>query len=69
MNFNSLIDLELTQYSGQTSQSPWKFDNGSNSFNNVIIVDNIPVLLKLSQNNVNSMNLDLRYQQLLMNQL
>lgn len=58
MNFNNLIDLELTQYSGQTSQSPWRLDCESNSFNNVIIVDNIPVLLKLSQNNIDSMNLD-----------
>lgn len=26
MEFNDLINIKLTQESGQTSQAPWKFD-------------------------------------------
>ena len=56
MEINKLINLELTQSSGQTSQSPWKCVD--NSYENVILVDNIPILLKTSQNNINSFNLN-----------
>jgi N-glycosylase/DNA lyase len=58
MKFDKSIDLELTQYSGQTSQPPWKFDEKSSSFNNVVLINNIPVLLKLYQSSINSFNLD-----------
>ena len=45
------IDLELTQRSGQTSQPPWtKIDN---SYQNVVLVDNNPVLFNVSQYNDN----------------
>lgn len=73
IKFDSLIDLKLTQESGQTSQSPWKAD--SNSFTDMIYLNlnhilnetidesidlnNVPVLLNLSQseNDINGFNL------------
>ena len=58
MKFNNLIDLNLTQSSGQTSQPPWTYNNDTNTYCNVIISDQIPLLLKSSQNNINSFNLD-----------
>ena len=50
MKFNNLIDLNLTQSSGQTSQPPWTYNNDTNTYCNVIISDQIPLLLKSSQN-------------------
>ena len=41
------IDLELTQFSGQTSQPPWKQDG--DSFRQAILVDDKPVILDLKQ--------------------
>lgn len=41
-----MIDLELTQKSGQTSQSPWKLID--NSYCDVVLVDNSPILFKYS---------------------
>ncbi|OWT33260.1 3-methyladenine DNA glycosylase [Methanobrevibacter sp. 87.7] len=58
MEFNDLINIKLTQESGQTSQASWKFDENTSSYNNVILIDNIPVLLKVSQDNINSFSLD-----------
>lgn len=54
MKFNDLIDIELTQKSGQTSQAPWRYDASSSSYSNVVLIENIPVLLKISQDNINS---------------
>ncbi len=58
MEFNNLIDLSLTQLTGQTSQPPWTYNKDMNTYSNVIISDNIPILLKTSQNNINSFNLE-----------
>ena len=59
MEFNNLIDLNLTQLSGQTSQPPWTYDENTKAYTNVIVSDNIPILLKTSQNkDINSFNLD-----------
>ena len=57
MEFNDLINIKLTQESGQTSQAPWKFDENKRTYNNVILINNIPVLLKISQENINSFSL------------
>ena len=73
LQVNSLINIELTQESGQTSQAPWKHNQVGNMgefseliylkvpsiINNVdnktIILNELPILLKLSQdkNNLN----------------
>ena len=37
------IDLELTQFSGQTSQPPWR--QVDESFRQVVMVDDKPVIL------------------------
>ena len=58
MEFNDLININLTQESGQTSQAPWKFDENKRTYNNVILINNIPVLLKISQENINSFSLN-----------
>ena len=47
MIIKSPIDLELTQISGQTSQPPWKQVN--DSFKEVVIVGNKPVLFDVKQ--------------------
>lgn len=70
LNFNSLINLKLTQESGQTSQSPWHFK--SNYFEEMIYLNNfnnnngdlinLPVLLKLSQNENDINNFQLMYE-------
>lgn len=41
------IDLELTQFSGQTSQPPWKQDG--DSFRQAILVDDKPVIFEVKQ--------------------
>lgn len=56
MEINKLINLELTQSSGQTSQNPWIYED--NCYKDVIITNNIPILLKTSQNNINSFDLE-----------
>ena len=41
------IDLELTQFSGQTSQPPWKENGGV--FSEVVSVDGKPVIFNVKQ--------------------
>lgn len=72
LEFNSLINLKLTQESGQTSQAPWfciDDDNGLNNYyellflNNLDLgIDNLPVLVKVSQNPNDLSNFNLDYQ-------
>ncbi|MDR2873879.1 MAG: 3-methyladenine DNA glycosylase [Methanobrevibacter sp.] len=50
------VDLHLTQESGQTSQAPWRLIN--NKYSNMILIDEIPVLLKLSQNSLDSIDVE-----------
>jgi N-glycosylase/DNA lyase len=47
MIIKSPIDLELTQFSGQTSQPPWIQDG--NSFKQVVLVDGNPVIFDVKQ--------------------
>jgi N-glycosylase/DNA lyase len=56
MKIKNKIDLKLTQESGQTSQPPWRLIE--NKYSKVILIDEIPVLLKLSQNNIDSINVE-----------
>ncbi len=70
LSFNSLINLKLTQESGQTSQAPWfsieekdENNNQINSYFELIFLkdlDNLPILAKVSQNSndLNHMKLD-----------
>ena len=71
LKFNSLINLKLTQGSGQTSQAPWRHNSVGNmdEFNELIYLkvpsiinelndetinlNNLPILLKLSQDKSN----------------
>ncbi|MDR0911183.1 MAG: 3-methyladenine DNA glycosylase [Methanobrevibacter sp.] len=55
MKIDSKIDIQMTQESGQTSQPPWKMIN--NSYCSLIFPNNTPILLKISQNNINSLNI------------
>ena len=57
MEINNLIDLNLTQSSGQTSQPPW-FKKENNEYLDIINIDSIPVLIKASQKDINSLNID-----------
>jgi N-glycosylase/DNA lyase len=57
MKINKLINLELTQSSGQTSQPPWSL-NDEGEYQGLLILKESPVLIKLSQNNFKSLNLD-----------
>jgi len=59
MIFNSQINLELTQESGQTSQSPWK--KIDSSYCDMIYVNNMPVLIKAFQEDINSLNIDYEF--------
>ena len=70
LKFNSLINLKLTQESGQTSQSPWYYENSFkeeskiNKYSDVILLnklDNLPVLIKLSQDENDFDNFNLSY--------
>ena len=49
------IDLELTQSSGQTSQPPWKLNNGI--YSDVVLIEDNPVLFQVKQEN-NNLNFD-----------
>lgn len=57
MKFNKLINLELTQSSGQTSQPPWVI-NEEGEYQSLLILKESPVLIKLSQKNFKSFNLN-----------
>ncbi len=48
-DYNKIIDLELTQLSGQTSQPPWKQEN--DEYREVVIVEGVPVLFKAHELN------------------
>lgn len=48
MIIKDLIDLELTQISGQTSQPPWKKIN--DSYSDLLFVDNVPSIFNVKQN-------------------
>ncbi|MDR2544364.1 MAG: 3-methyladenine DNA glycosylase [Methanobrevibacter sp.] len=52
MKLNYKINLQLTQTSGQTSQPPWKLVN--DEYCTVSLINEIPVLLKVSQANLDS---------------
>jgi len=52
MKLNYKINLQLTQTSGQTSQPPWKLVN--DEYCAVSLINEIPVLLKVSQDNLDS---------------
>ena len=50
VDFNEYVgdfDLILTMNSGQTSQPPWKMDD--NVYYEIILIDNIDVLVRISQ--------------------
>ena len=47
MIIKSPIDLELTQYSGQTSQPPWR--RVGDAFSEVVLVDEKPVVFNVGQ--------------------
>ena len=49
LDYNKIIDLELTQLSGQTSQPPWKQEN--DEYKEVVIVEGVPVLFKARELN------------------
>ena len=54
VDFNEYVgdfDLILTMNSGQTSQPPWKMDD--NNYYEIILIDNIDVLVKISQEKLN----------------
>lgn len=48
-DYNKIIDLELTQLSGQTSQPPWKQEK--DEYREVVIVEGVPVLFKAHELN------------------
>lgn len=48
-DYNKIIDLELTQLSGQTSQPPWKQEK--DEYKEVVIVEGVPVLFKAHELN------------------
>ncbi|MDR3063544.1 MAG: 3-methyladenine DNA glycosylase [Methanobrevibacter sp.] len=56
MKIKSIINLQLTQESGQTSQPPWKLLE--NSYCALSSINKNPILLKVSQNNTDSINLE-----------
>ena len=56
MIFNSEINLKLTQESGQTSQPPWQVVD--NSYCDVVEINQIPTLIKLSQDDNSYLNLE-----------
>ena len=72
MKVNTLVNIKLTQESGQTSMPPWKYEKGSFSnmiylkeesiFNNEILKDSylngLPVLLKVYQDENDFNNFD-----------
>ena len=72
MKVNTLVNIKLTQESGQTSMPPWRHENGSFSniiylkeesiFNNESLKDSylngLPVLLKVSQDENDFNNFD-----------
>ncbi|WP_409200191.1 DNA glycosylase [Methanobrevibacter sp. DSM 116169] len=49
MKIEKSIDLDLTQYSGQTSQAPWK--NIDKTFEELLFINNQAILIKLTQKN------------------
>ena len=55
MKIEKQINLELTQISGQTSQPPW-FKTEKKEYWDIIKTNNTPILIKLSQKNINSLN-------------
>ena len=57
MNIKEQIDLDLTQISGQTSQPPW-FKTEKQEYWDIIKIKNQPILIKLSQNNINNLNIE-----------
>jgi N-glycosylase/DNA lyase len=58
MKFDSQINLKLTQESGQTSQAPWK--EIGDSYFDMIYVNNVPILIKAYQYDINSLNIDFK---------
>lgn len=60
MKFNSLIDLELVQETGQISQPPWELKN--NTYSDIVYVKNIPTLVNVYQDDINSMSMNYEFQ-------
>jgi N-glycosylase/DNA lyase len=56
MKIKTKINLDLTQKSGQTSQSPWVENN--NEYEELVFVKNTPILFKLSQENIDYFNFE-----------
>ena len=56
MQFNSQINLKLTQKSGQTSQAPWEVKD--NSYCDIVKIAKTPILLKVHQEDINSLNVE-----------
>lgn len=56
MQFNSKINLKLTQQSGQTSQPPWHIKN--NSYCDVVEIATTPILIKTHQDNINDLTVE-----------
>ena len=56
MKFNCEINLELTQESGQTSQSPWQVEN--NSYCAMVEIATTPILIKVKQEDISYLNLE-----------
>lgn len=64
MIFNNLIDLKITQSSGQTSQPPWKEIN--NKYCDVIYLNNkslnnVPILIKAYQEDIDFLNVEFEF--------
>lgn len=57
MKIEKQINLELTQTSGQTSQPPW-FKTEKQEYLDIIKINNTPILIKLSQKNLNTLNIE-----------
>ncbi len=56
MKFDNLINLELTQKSGQTSQPPWIEMHGK--YCDLIYLNEVPILIKAYQDDITSLNIN-----------
>jgi N-glycosylase/DNA lyase len=59
MKFNSLIDLKLTQESGQTSQPPWKVIG--DNYSDIVFIKGIPILVNAFQEDITSLSIDYEF--------
>jgi len=56
MKLNYQINLKLTEESGQTSQPPWEVKD--NSYCDMVEIAKTPILLKVHQEDINSLNVE-----------